>query len=228
MKAELVQKREEVAGVWTFEFEAEEPVTWQAGQYMRYKIEDPSPDERKVDRFFTIASAPYEGRLQITTRIDPEKGSTFKKDLLKLEVGQEIEAAGPMGAFRVEDSSKELVFIAGGIGITPFRSILLDLDHKNLPINVTLLYANRNEDIVFKEELDKLIEKHPTLKIKYVLDPEKITEEVIKANVPDLQTPVFYLSGPEPMVKAFGPMLEGMGVSEGNINTDFFPGYKGI
>lgn len=228
MILKLTGKKEEILNVTTFYFKPDQELTWKAGQYMRYHLEDPNPDERKVDRYFTIASAPHEGYIQLTTRFVPDDGSTFKKDLRYLKIGDTIDAAGPMGSFVIDDPDLNYVFIAGGIGITPYRAILKDLDFKNLPINITLFYANRDNNIVFKEELEEITRKHTELKIKYIFEPNRINEQLIREGVTDLLKPYFYLSGPQPMVEAFVPMLEGMGVEKAKIKTDFFPGYKGI
>jgi ferredoxin-NADP reductase len=161
----------------------------------------------------------------ITTRLAGEEGSSFKKKLASLAIGKSIEMSVVEGDFIVEDPSREYVFIAGGIGITPFRSILTQADHDGVKLKATLIYANRNEDIVFKEELESFTAKNPELSIRYVIDPQRIDENVIRECVPDLAKPLFYISGPEPMVKALAEVLKGMGVPEENVKLDDFPGY---
>src|SRR5207244_1615721 len=106
--------------------------------------------------------------------------------------------------------------------ITPYRSILLDLDHKGFSINTKLLYANRDKNFVFKEELEMLAEKHPNFKIKYFVNPNRIDEKAIKEKVPDLSKPIFYVSGPAPMVFAFEKMLDQIGVSKEHVKLDDF------
>lgn len=209
----------------SFIFKTDTPLSWKAGQFLKYTLSHQNPDSRKTKRYFSIASAPFEKTPRINTRIQKEKGSTFKKTLLDLPIGATIEAEGPAGDFIVEDPNQPMVFISGGIGITAFRSMLLDLDHRKLLINVLLLYANRTPDFVFKNELEQLIKTHPEFKINYFVDPERITEETIRKLVPDLQKPTFYLSGPEPMVEAFEKMLIEMGVADDRIKRDYFPGY---
>lgn len=223
----LSGKKEEISNVTSFYFEPDHPLNWEPGQFLNYFLEDKNPDGRRIDRYFSIASAPFEGKLMLTTRFAKEI-STFKKDLRHLNIGDRIEAKGPMGSFGVDDPSKEYVFLAGGIGITPFRSILLDLDYKKSAINVILLYANRNNEIIFKDELEGLGKKHSTFKIHYIIDPERIDENKIRSLISDLRTPNYYLSGPEPMLEAFVPMLSGMGVSNDKIKLDYFPGYEEI
>lgn len=225
MKLILKDKKQEAGDVISFIFAPEKPLNWQAGQYMHYVLSDPKADQRKEDRYFTIASAPHEQFIQLTTRFTPQ-GSTFKKDLHQLKIGDHIEADPPKGDFIVNDHHQEFIFIAGGIGITPYRSILLDLDRRNQLINVTLMYANRTPQFVFKEEFERLASKHQNFKIKYFIDPLIIDETIIGQIVPDLKKPIFYVSGPEPMVKAFEKMLIEMGIPDEHIKRDFFPGYS--
>ena len=139
--------------------------------------------------------------------------------------GKKIEMSVVEGDFTVDDSSQELVFIAGGIGVTPFRSLLKQLDHDKKPINVTLLYSNRDQNIVYKEELEEIAKNNPQFKIYYIFSPEHIDEAKIKEVIPDVQKPLFYISGPEPMVDALGELLKKIGVQEDHIKQDWFPGY---
>ena len=224
MKLRLKEKLQETADVHTFLFEPEAPVIYRAGQYLRYIVDHPNPDKEGTKRYFTIASAPSEHIIQLTTRY-PEHVSTFKQTLLDLPVGAEIEAIGPMGDFTYPHPEKEVVFLAGGIGITPFRSMLVELATTNtFQAPITLLYANRSSDIAFKELFDQLAAEHPQLKVIYV--EGRIDETIINQNVSDLQNPLFYVSGPEAMVEAMSGMLQGLGVEKTRIEEDFFPGYE--
>lgn len=227
MKLTLVKKMEEVPNVISFIFEGMN-FSWKAGQFLKYHLEDPNPDERTTNRYFTIATAPFEQKIMLTTRFDPADGSTFKKDLQNLQVGNSIDVEPPAGEFYIEDPNKQYVFIAGGIGVTPFRSILLDLDHNNLPINIQLLYANRNKDIVYKDELESLAKIHPSFKIHYFFDPQRIDEKAIRNLIANINVPVYYISGPKPMVQAMEKILKDMGIPEDHIKHDYFAGYKSI
>lgn len=164
----------------------------------------------------------------LTTRLAKEKGSSFKEALKNLPIGGTIEAEGPKGKFVVEDASKEHVFIAGGIGITPFRSILLDLSARSLPLNVTLFYANRSSEVVFKDIFDSLAAKDLRFKICYVVDPQKLTIDYIAAHTKELLNVTYMISGPEPMVKAVEEGLVYRAVLTTNIIRDYFPGYQNI
>lgn len=226
MKLKLLGKSEIMPGVWKFEFESGEKLTWESGQFLRYTIDDPKPDERGVRRFFTIASAPEEGKIILTTRISKEKGSSFKNRLLELNLGEEIEAVGPQGSFIIEDLKAEYVLIAGGIGITPYRAMFKHFEAVGSAPKITLLYANRDEKIIFKEELEKVATGLEAIKIHYFIDPIKIDMQVIKKLVPDIRKAYFYISGPEPMVKGFEEDLKKIGVLEEQIKRDYFPGYE--
>lgn len=224
MKLTLIDKKEETKDVFSFIFKSSKPLIWQAGQYLFYTLPDNSTDERGVTRYFTISSAMFEKHVSITTRIS-KPSSTFKKDLFKMKKGDIIEASGPDGDFVIDDPNKNYVFIAGGIGITPFRSILLDLDYKRKPINVKLLYSNRDKNIIFKEELESLAQRNPNFKIKYFISPQHIDEKALSTFNSQPSTLNFYVSGPEPMVETFEKMLLGMGIDQKHIKLDHFPGY---
>jgi len=224
MKLFLESVKQEAGDAYSFIFRPETPLTWQAGQFMHYNLIHRNPDSRKTERYFTISSAPYEKNIMITTRL-VEAASSFKKALKAMPVGGEIEADGPQGEFTVPDDVGEAVFIAGGIGITPFHSILLDLDHRGVAIHATLMYANSTEHFVFREELEALAKRQPGFKMIYFVGGNLIDEAAIRRAAADVAHPVFYISGPEPMVQAMEAILKGMGVPEENIKRDYFPGY---
>ncbi|HEY4486567.1 MAG TPA: FAD-dependent oxidoreductase [Candidatus Paceibacterota bacterium] len=224
MRLTLVEKKKEAGNAVSFVWESEIPVSWSAGQFLHYTLPHEKSDDRSTRRWFTISSAPHEGHIMFTTRF-AEQGSSFKHALQDLSIGGVIGAEGPEGEFVVDDPNRDMVFIAGGIGITPYRSILADLDHRGLPINVTLLYANRDSDFIFKEELEALAEKHPTFTIHYFVEPNRIDESEIRENISDMAKAFVYLSGPEPMAEAFEEMLLQIGISDTHIKRDYFPGY---
>ena len=229
MRMKLIERREEAPGVETFIFEPSEPVSWKAGQFLHYVLHHEPTDERGSDRWFTVSAAPFEGKPHITTRFikDAAAGqqSSFKKALRDLQVGSEaMEVSDVDGDFTVEDPVGEYVFIAGGIGVTPFRSILKQLDHEGVPINASLLYGNRDENIPFKAELDELAARQPGFKVRY-LAGTRLDAVAVQAAVPDMSKPIFYISGPEPMVEALHTELKGLGVPAERLKGDWFPGY---
>ncbi|MGH7267095.1 MAG: ferredoxin--NADP reductase [Candidatus Rokuibacteriota bacterium] len=225
MQLTLVAKKGETNDTTSFIFESAAPLTWRAGQFLRYALPHADPDDRQTSRYFTVASAPFEGVVMLTTRFMREGGSSFKRALQDISPGARVEVGQPAGDFVVDDPSAEYVFIAGGIGITPYRAILLDLDHRGLPINATLLYANRSAEFVYQGEIDAVASRHPRLRMRYFVAPERITEEAIRTAARDLRTRVFYISGPEPMVEALERTLAEMGVPDAHVKRDYFPGY---
>lgn len=225
MRLTLVEKRRETADTKSFFFKGENNLKWKAGQYIHYKLPHDKPDDRGIERYFSISSAPFEGLVRFTTRF-AQKSSSFKKALDQLSIGSTIEADTPEGDFCVDHVEKPTVFIAGGIGITPFRSILLDLEKRDEPLNIQLLYANSVEDAPFRAELDALVTRRPSLKIKYYIGANRLGEPDLRQLASDLNKLRFYVSGPEPMVESFDKILKGLKVAEGNIMTDFFPGYE--
>ncbi|HVX58617.1 MAG TPA: FAD-dependent oxidoreductase [Candidatus Saccharimonadales bacterium] len=223
MKLRLLDQKEEVPNVRTFIFEAEEPLTWQPGQYMHYIFPHDNPDSRGTERWFTISSAPYEGHVQITTRFAGSDSSSFKKALLNLKSGDEIEADGPKGKFVLQEGDHHHVLIAGGIGITPYHSMLKQLAHDNKLSHATLLYANNDENFVFDDELESIAAQDSTFhESKFV--GRRITDEDLKAYAAE-DNSIFYLSGPEPMVENYEQVLAGLDVPAERVKTDYFPGY---
>ena len=224
MRLKFIEKKPEVPVVYSFIFEPDKMVSWQPGQYLHYELPHPHADDRGVERWFTISAAPFEQHIMLTTRFDGERQSTFKQALLKLEPGTEIEAGEPRGDFLLEPDAARHVLIAGGIGITPYRSQLLQLDHEGQQLNADLLYANRDENFVFGKVLESLQRKHPEFEIVKFVGDRRITPEDVKKYLPDEKV-IFYLSGPRPLVENYQHMLEDIDVTGERIKTDYFPGY---
>ena len=225
MQLILAEKRFETEDVTSFIFMSDAPLKWQAGQFLHYSLPHPDADDRGISRYFTIASAPFEGHVMLTTRFASERSSSFKRALRQLPVGAAVDVTEPDGDFVVGDPADQHVLIAGGIGVTPFRAILLDLDHRALPINATLLYANRTPDFVYKAEVDRLASRHPGLVVRYLVSPQRLSQASIRAVAPDLAKPAFHVSGPEPFVESLGCLLSGLGVPDAHLKRDYFPGY---
>ena len=225
MKLTLIRRKTETPGVESFIFSPAEPLLWKAGQYLHYVLHHEPTDNRGSDRWFTVASAPFEKEIMITTRLADEKGSSFKAALGALQIGESIEISDLDGDFIVEDATQEYVFIAGGISITPFHSILKEANHADIKLRATLLYANRDSNIPYKEELEGFAKDNPALVIHHVTAPQRIDKILIQKLIPDVQTPVFYVSGPEPMVKSLSEVLKDMGIAADHIKQDDFPGY---
>lgn len=225
MRVELLKKIRESKDTFSFIFSPEKPVAWNAGQFIFYRIPHDNPDDRGMERHFTISSAPYESVIRLTSKFDPEDGSSFKKALSAIKPGDRIEAFNIGGKFVLDEYDKKYVLMAGGIGITPYRSILLDLIHNGASPDITMLYGNKDEDIVFKSLLEQLENENSWLDINYVIEPRLIDEDTVKRNVEDIYNSRFYVSGPLKMVKTMKDMLLEMNIDKKYIKTDYFPGY---
>src|SRR5579884_245909 len=151
MKVVLDHSQAEADNIRTFFFKPEIPVQFTAGQYAEWSLPHPHADKRGAKRWFTISSSPNEPLLSITTKLDAEKGSSFKKRLFQLQPGYEATLNGPFGDFVLPKLIQTpLIFVAGGIGITPFHSMLQWLAETNETRPIKLLYAVRSEDeIIF-------------------------------------------------------------------------------
>lgn len=213
---ELITSRDEVENVRTFVFERG-PLKWIAGQNQAFVLPEAGETEKENQHWFTISSAPSEGTVNVSTRIS---GSSFKQKLNSLKPGDRISTHSLGGKFVWEDESP-ITMVAAGIGITPFRSILIERNATSKPLNATLLYFNRTRGIPFQKELEQLAAKHPEFSMKIVVG-ESVTAEKIFSLSPHAREHTVYISGPAPMVSELGIALKEKGVA---IKLDRFPGY---
>jgi ferredoxin-NADP reductase len=223
MKLRLLSKKDETEGVTSFIFDPEESLNWQPGQYLHYVLEHDNPDERGTERWFTIATAPYEKNIMITTRFDGERQSSFKQALHNMQPGDEIEADGPKGQFTLQEGEHHHIFIAGGIGITPFRAMIMQLAHDSAEKRIDLLYANRDDKFVFADEFKQVQESNSQFKLLEFTD-KRIEEQDLAEYLKD-KSAIYYLSGPRSMVEAYEKLLSEKGVEKTAVMTDYFPGY---
>jgi ferredoxin-NADP reductase/Na+-translocating ferredoxin:NAD+ oxidoreductase RnfD subunit len=232
----FIAKEDIAPDIADFIFQPDKPVHYRAGQYMEWTLPHDKLDSRGVRRYFTLASSPTEDTLRIGIRFYPH-GSSFKHALLNMNRHTTV-AAGQLGGDFVlpKDPHKKLVFIAGGIGITPYRSMikyLLDTDDKRV---VTLLYSEVSvKELAYTDIFDEA-ERLLGVKAVYTLTGPNapagwkgktgfITAEMIAAEVPDYRERIFYISGSHTMVQAMQAALRTLGVPRRQIKTDFFPGY---
>lgn len=234
MIAKIAAKKEVALDTLQVDFETGEKVAFVAGQFMTIVLLNPPyNDEKGIRRHLSIASSPNERGLSLVTRL---RDTAFKKSLKAMPIGSEVEITAISGHFVLpEDTSKPLVFIAGGIGITPFISMLRYLKEEGLDYQVTLIYSNRaRESTVFLEELEQLAKEKPNFKLVLTMtdDPswegEKraVNEEFIKSYIRgDLNGNIFYVVGPPSMVKAVYDQLKNIGIESSNIKIENFTGY---
>ncbi len=219
-----------------FVFHTNRKFLYKPGEYMEWTLKHKNPDARGYRRYFTLASSPTEDNLRLGIKFY-DKPSSFKNNLLSLPEGAEVVASSRAGDFTLPaDTNQGLVFIAGGIGITPFRSMIQYLLDKSEKRPIALFYSNKMvSDIAYKEIFDRA-EKELGIKTIYTItNPGEqiggdmyggfIDEKFIKDKVPEYANKLFYISGPHGMVDAFEKTLKSMGVPRKNIKIDFFPGY---
>ncbi len=232
----LKAKTQIAPDAFEFVFTPERQLVFAPGQYMEWTLGHEDPDSRGNRRYFTLASAPTERDLKLGVKLY-KHSSSFKKAMLTMDRGQEILASQLAGDFVLPvNTDQKIVFIAGGIGVTPFRSMikyLLD-NHQRRPI--TLFYANRTVDEILYRDVFDRAEKELGIKTIYtVTDPSslpsnwvgkvgRISPEIIKKNVSAFRGYHFYISGPPTMVDSTKAMLRQMGVNNSHIKTDFFSG----
>lgn len=225
MKAELIEKHNETKDVVSFIFKPLESLKWEAGQFIYYKIPHKDPDNRGIIRHFTIASAPHEKNIRLTTRFMDSGGSSFKKALKQLRIDDTVDIFTVEGSFTINKYNDKYAFIAGGIGITPFRAIILDIAENKKIRDIILLYGNRNRELAYKDVLEKVRAENSGLKIQYVISPEIIDFMLLDNKVPDIKDRLCYISGPINMVKSIERSVTEGGISNKMIKTDYFSGY---
>lgn len=232
----LVQRIKLAPRTMDFVFAASQQLAYEPGQYMEWTLPHRRADARGRRRYFTLASSPTENNIRLGVKFY-ENGSSFKRAMLAMESDTPIAASQVGGDFRLpKDKTKKLVFIAGGIGVTPYRSMVKYLVDTKEPRPITLFYSERKaEDVVYKDVFD-VAQRELGLQVVYTLTDRTdnlpnwakggyISGEMIKAEVPDYLERVFYISGPHSMVSATQSTLLEIGVNRSQIKTDFFPGY---
>jgi glycine betaine catabolism B len=220
-----------------------------AGQFAFFDIGGVYNDPKGPIRHFTISSSPTENFIMFTTRI---RDSPYKKRLSSLEKGAKVKVRGPEGQFVLhEDHSKSAVFLSGGIGVTPFRSMLKYATDKQLPIKIIMFDSNRNRsNILFKREFDEWSNINRNLKIIYTISEEedrpheqsslsaakndwkgeygRIDKAMILKYLDsnELNISIFYICGPPSMLKAMQALLqEEVEVPKDRIKVEEFTGY---
>ena len=236
MRARMKEKQEVAKGTLlvTFDLLGEE-VDFSPGQYFFVTLPGIGhQDDRGLRRHITVVTSPNErGVLGFATRM---RDSAFKRSLRELPVGTEVEVEPPKGKFALpEDPSRPLVFVAGGIGITVFRSMLRYISEERLPYLVTLIYSNRDrESTAFLDELRGLEQELPGLRLILTMtqDPRwdgesrKIDAQFLRDYLgEDLDQYTFLVAGPPAMAEAMQRTLADAGVEDGNVIAERFSGY---
>lgn len=233
-------KNEQVADkTYAFYFDrSDEDFSFLPGQYIRMTVPIEHPDNRGISRFFSLTSSPLrKDWIRIVTKVIQ---STFKKNLLTLTPPQKIQFFGPVGNFylRENEIASTHVLLAGGIGLTPFLSMLSYIDETKLRLPVVFIASfSKPEEVMFQKTLEELSQRNPSVRIIFsVSHPEesqlpwqgekgRISEELIKKYVSDIHGSIFYLVGPPAMVSAMSAIVTTLGVAKERILQENFIGY---
>jgi ferredoxin-NADP reductase len=240
-----LRSRSEVAErTLEFRFEKPEGMTFKAGQFMDLTLIDPPETDAEGNRRgYSINSAPDDSELIFTTRL---RDTAFKRMLRTMPLGTEVKVEGPFGNLTLHNNaSRPALLLAGGIGITPFRSIVRWAAHKKLPHRILLFYANRRpEDAPFLDELGGLARENPCFTVIPTMtkmsdsrqpwngETGYITHELIERYLKrgqspgqELSEPIYYMAGPPAMVAGLRTMLNKANVDDDDIRTEEFTGY---
>jgi ferredoxin-NADP reductase len=240
-KEKLMLKLKEVLPIgqnqYDYIFIPDKKFSFTPGQYMEWTLGHEKPDDRGNRRYFTLASSPTEQIVRLGIRFNTPP-SSFKKTLFGMDTGGAIVAGQRSGDFVLpEDPKQKLVFIAGGIGITPYRSIIKYLIDTKQARDIVLIYSNKTateicyRDIFDRAQKDIGMKTLYTLTDRQLVPPDwtgrvgRIDGSVIAGEIPDYKERLFYISGPSSLVDGFKETLLGMGVHKNSIKTDFFPGF---
>jgi ferredoxin-NADP reductase len=220
-----------------FQFEKPPMFTFKPGQYINLTLLDPPETDAEGNvRTFSIASAPCEQALMVATRM---RASAFKQVFARMPRGTEVRIEGPFGNLTLHaDATRPAAFLAGGIGITPFRSILVHAARARLPHRLFLFYSNRRpEDAAFLDELQALQRDNPNYTfIGTMTEMERsqrpwlgetghVDQTMLARVLNGVARPIFYIAGPPRMVSGLHAVVKGAGVSDGDIRTENFTGY---
>jgi ferredoxin-NADP reductase/Na+-transporting NADH:ubiquinone oxidoreductase subunit NqrB len=221
-KLNFIRRVHNARGIYSYVFSAPPDFKYQAGQYMEWTIRANHSDSRGNRRYFTISSSPTENELMFTIKIPP-KPSAFKKQLEAMKPGEQILASYLAGSFTLpDDNTEKLALIAGGVGITPYRSMikyLVDSDQKR---DLAVLYAASDKG---EFAFDDLFRAAEPLGIKSFFTTDFVDKNKL-VSLPDWQQRTYYISGPQIFVEKVRLALHELGISPSRIRIDFFPGYN--
>jgi ferredoxin-NADP reductase len=233
----LLKHHQVAEGTMAFYFARPSGFDFAAGQTIDVTLIDPPETDAKGNtRTFSLASAPHEPHLMVTTRL---RDTAFKRTLRTFQPGTEVKIEGPFGSFTLQrKTTRAAVMLTGGIGITPFRSMIVQATKANTGHTLFLFYSNhRPEDAAFLDELGELARRHTNLTLVATMtnltkshapwsgEKEHISVEMLMKYVTDLADPIYYIAGPPGMVAAMKEMLNEAGVDEDDVKSEDFAGY---
>lgn len=229
LTAEITEIIDRTHDVKSIRFKVAHKGSFKPGQYFYVTLDG----NKDLKHHLSISNSPTEmGFLEFTKKLT---GSDFSERMKTLKAGDKADLKYPYGNFVYTGEPKKIAFLSGGIGITPIRSIVKYAYDRKLDSDIALIYGNRTEaDIAFKEELDAIASEYKGFKICHILSEEDsphyrsglITEDVVKAEIPDYQERKFFICGPPKMVEAMQDvLLDRLGLDEKMVITENFSGY---
>ena len=234
MRATVAEKRQVAKGTVFVLFAVDDYPDYRPGSYFWVELPDRGHDDEKgLRRHISLATSPTEqGVVGLATRL---RDTAFKRTLAELGVGDEVQVEEPKGSFLLpEDTAATYVFVAGGIGITVFRSMLHYIADESLPYDVTLVYSNRDsESAAFLDELEGLERRIEGLRVILTMTDEAgwagetrhLDANVLGELVDGLDDKIFLVAGPPEMAEAVAGSLTGAGLPEERVLADKFSGY---
>lgn len=231
MKAVYVSHEKLTDTIASYSFEPSRPFAYTAGQYINLTLIGHQEHGDPVERWFTLSSSPHENLVTITTRIGEASHSAYKRALANLQPGDVVDISEPLGAFVLPRLAQTpLIFIAGGIGITPFHSMATWLIHAKESRPIRLIHSVRAEDDIIYQDVFEKAGIHNTVVVKEASgawggERGDLTAEMILGIEEPSDDTLIYISGPEPFVQRLQKELETLGVSSQRIVTDEFQGY---
>ncbi len=224
----------EAGNITSIYFKPEQPVRYTAGQFIELTLRHDHADKRGIKRWFTLSSSPTQELLSITTKFATENGSTFKAALRQLQPGAELTISDPLGDFVLPKLIQTpLIFVAGGIGVTPFHSMLRFLaDTKETRPIKMLVGVQKESEIIFQKTYDAA-KQHVTLVVNQPTaawggERGQLTAELILGLEKPSDDTLVYVSGPEEMVESLHADLVKAGLNKNQLVGDFFPNYAGF
>lgn len=235
MSLNIVRQKARVLEVWTegttnvsWKLELPQPMPFKPGQFVMVAFDGIG------SKAMSMASSPTRPFMELLAEMSE---SAYKKRWAEVREGDFVTIVGPYGVFTLNESEQKIGFVAGGIGITPFKSMLEYVQDKKLETDVVLLYSNKTPELIAcKKELDELAAANPRMRVVYTITrPDESTTqwsgltgrinlEMIEQTVPDWRERLWYVCAGDAMVKDMCALLEGAGLEKKRVRREVFTG----